>query len=131
MKNWMGHKDNEVDKFWLPLEIGKLASCGKALWFLLWENTTVGFFNVWGTWHLSQHGASLWFAVRLQNWDKNVLFSLSCQTQQTDWSLKKKKKFPKLNSNPFIGTNFQICKTNQHCTFKMPHLPTLGLVGLD
>ena len=36
---------------------GNLASCGGALWFLLRGNTTEGFFNLRGTWHLSQHVA--------------------------------------------------------------------------
>ena len=41
-----------------------LASCGGARSFLLLSNATSGFFNVRGTWQLSQHGASLWFAVK-------------------------------------------------------------------
>ena len=66
MKKGMWHKDNRVNKFWLPQEeregvvgSGHLASFGRAQRFLLLSNTIAGFFNVRGTWHLSQHSAPL------------------------------------------------------------------------
>ena len=43
---------------------GNLAYCGGVQRFLLLSNTTADFLNVQGTYHLSQHGAPLWFAVR-------------------------------------------------------------------
>ena len=43
--------------------VSNLASCVGVLWFLLRENTTEGFFNMRGTWHLSQHFAPLRFSV--------------------------------------------------------------------
>ena len=67
MKNGMGHKDNRVDQFWLPLEqregwvrSGNLASCGQVQRFLLLSNTTAGFFNMWGTW---QWISGMWFGL--------------------------------------------------------------------
>ena len=42
---------------WKQGEVGRscnLISCGRALWFLLLQNTTEVFFNLQETWHLSQ-----------------------------------------------------------------------------
>ena len=67
----MGHKDNRVNEFRLPLEKGRGGQVRTIQPpvaepnLLLLSNTTEAFFNVRGTWHFSQHGAPLWFAVRL------------------------------------------------------------------
>ena len=77
MKWWwnekeMGHKENGVDKFWLLstgnsekwVEPGNFSSLLRSPMVPTPIETTEWFFNVRETWHISQHVAPLWFAVR-------------------------------------------------------------------